>query len=70
MTTPDKPGNYDRVMTWLAENSPATIDGTGRVLGLTRSRVLLIFRSARLNGDVRCEPFSHSQRYPLQWWRS
>ena len=62
-----KPGRYDQIMTWLAENSPATVDDIGRVLGLTRSRVLLVLRAAKLNGDVKGEPASSRRLYPVQW---
>lgn len=61
------PGGYDRVLAWLAANSPATVSDICAVLGVTRSRALLVLRAAKRNGDVQDVPFSSCQLYPVQW---
>ena len=67
MSGTGKPGRYQEILDWLAGHSPATVNDIGYALGLTRSRVLLVLRTARSNGDVRGEPFSGEQLYPVQW---
>jgi hypothetical protein len=61
------PGNYGTVIGYLREHAPAAIDQISKANGLTRSRVLLILRTAELNGDVVREPYSATEHYPWQW---
>jgi hypothetical protein len=63
-----RPGGYDRVLSWLAGNSPATVNQACCALGITRSRALLVLRSAERAGDVSYARTAHARGgYPRLW---